>query len=131
MKIKVKKTDVYIPEWNGNKNDSDPIAVHYRFLSESDRGRYISIEPIKVSGSGDPEVTIKQDNQGLTIAMVTRIDNLEMEMNGNTDRIDDAKKLYSHAGVPTSLVKEIEGAMAAASAVIDSTPLESPTTSTD
>ena len=123
MKIKVKKSDVFIPTWKENEKEDAPIKVHYRFLTAGERDNYIGVEPVKVV-DGDPEVTIRQDNHGLAVKMISRIENLEIDNGTKVTTVDDAVKLYATQGVPVELVKEIEGAMATASAVIDTAPLD-------
>lgn len=123
MKIKVKKSDVFIPAWNGNAEDESPIKVHYRFLTASERDDFIGVEPVKVV-DGEPEITVRQDNGGLAKKMITRIENMEIDNGLKPVVIDDAAKLYNTQGVPSVLIKEIEGAMATATAVIDTSPLE-------
>lgn len=123
MKIKVKKTDTFIPEWNGNREEKDPIKIVHRFLTAGERDDYVGIEPVTLK-DGEPEITVRQDNPGMTKRMITRIENLEVEVGTDTVRVDDAGKLYSTPGIPSELIKEIEGAMAEASAVIEAGPLK-------
>lgn len=123
MKIKVKKTDVYIPRFNGNDEEKEPIKVHFRFLTSAERSDYIAILPVKVK-DGEPEIELKQDNAGMVRKMVKRIENLEIETEGKTVLIDDTEKLYNTEGVPFALIQEIEGALASASAAVDPVPLD-------
>jgi hypothetical protein len=123
MKIKVKRTDIFIPKYDGNREDSEPVKVHYRFLTAAERTDFISILPIKIV-NGEPEIEMKQDNAGMVRKMVSRIENLSMEIDGKDTIIDDAEKLYKTPGVPATLIQEIENEMATASAEVPSVPLE-------
>jgi len=118
MKIAVKKKDVFVPEWNGNMQDPEPIKVHFNYLTAGERSAYIGIEPVRIK-DGEPEIVVKQDAPGLTRRMVNRIENLEV---GGV-LVDDAKKLYSTVGVPQGLIQEIEGYLSGASAQVDTDPL--------
>lgn len=123
MKIKVKKTDSYIPKWNDNDKEKDPMTVHFRFLTAGERGEFVGVEPVKFH-DGEPEITVKQDNSGLAKKMITRIENFEMEVGTKKVLIDDVTKLYETEGIPAVLIKEIEGALSTASAVVDTSPLD-------
>jgi hypothetical protein len=122
MKIKVKESEKFIPLWNGNTEESEPITVHYRFPTAGERDEYICALPAKFV-NGEPVVEFKNDSQGLVKKLCKRIENLELDVNGKKVLIDDAAKLYGTEGVPVELVREIEGEIASASAVVDAVPL--------
>lgn len=124
MKIAVRTGDVYIPEWNGNREADEPIRVHYRYLCKDERDRFIGVEPIKFKKDGEPELTVRDDGAGMAKLMIKRIEGLTIEENGKDRVIDDAVKLYSSQGIPVALIQEIEGALKAASAVIEQAPLK-------
>lgn len=119
MKIQIKKRDVFIPEWNGNKKNEAPIEVHFNYLTAGERSEYIGIEPVRIR-DGEPEIIVKQNGPGIAKKMITRIENLEV---GDV-LVDDARKLYSTVGVPQSLIQEIESFLSGASAQVDDVPLD-------
>lgn len=125
MKIKAIKGDVFIPPF-GDKD----IKVHYHFLTEAQREQFIAVMPAKFV-NGEPIVDFKQDKHGLVLAMVDRIENLTIDLNGTDVLVDEAQKLYDTVGVPVELIRSIEGEMSSkyASTLIDKTPLASPGTS--
>lgn len=129
MKIEVKDREVFIPQWNSNKDapESEQIRVHYKYLNQGDRSRYIRVEKeTKFSSDGKPEMALYQDQAGLTKAMVTLIENLTV---GKTD-VKTANQLYETPGVPAALVAEIEGHMLSAEPEVDSDFLHGPSRST-
>jgi hypothetical protein len=129
MKIEVKDREVFIPSWNGNKDapESDQVKVHYKYLPQGDRSRYIRVEKeTKFSADGKPEMALYQDQAGLTKAMVTLVENLTV---GKTE-VKTANQLYETPGVPAALVAEIEGHMLSAEPEVDADFLPEPSPST-
>lgn len=122
MKIKVKQSETFIPIWNGNSEEKEPIKVVYRFPTPGERDEYVRALPAKFV-NGEPVVEFKNDAQGLVKCLCQRIESLELEVNGKKVLIDDAGKLYGTEGIPIGLVREIEGEILAASAVVDAGPL--------
>lgn len=123
MKIKVRRTDVFIPKWMDNEEQAEPIKVHYRFLTISERHKYQGVEPVEVGANGEPVIRVRQDNEGMARKMITRIENFVLD-DGRETVIDDAAKLYNTPGVPPELVAMIEAEMVAASSEVKDGPLE-------
>jgi len=124
MIFEVKNKDTYIPEFGGNKEKpaDEQIRVNHRFLLPGERKKYIYTRPVKVDklkGEVDSKVEIIQDEEGITRAIVTSIENLEIRCGKETVKVDTAAKMYSTSGVPSGLVREIELNMFIASPEVD------------
>ena len=132
MIVEVKRDDVFVPEYNGNRNEhsESQIKVHYRFLAAGERKRYVYRNDTEVYGdAGTAEksdagfrMKIVQDRPGLVRAMVTRIDNYGVSVDGSITNVVAASDLYTVIGVSQELVTEIEQAMVDASPEVDVNP---------
>ena len=89
--IRVTRGGVYIPEWeNADRDDSDKIRVHYRFLSFAEQQALVYYE--------DLGKTLAYDTRQLE-AMVTKIDNLTVIGDDDKERnITTGKELVSEPG---------------------------------
>ena len=131
MIIEVKNKDIFIPTYGGNDKlpDGEQIKVHHRFLLPGERKKYVYTRPVKVDklkGVVDSNVEAVQDEEGITRAIVTGIDNLNIKCGDTTVKVDTVEKLYNTSGVPKYLVSEIEVSMLLASPEIDTAFLEKP-----
>ena len=47
MKVKLSRTDIYIPNWNGNRSlpDSEQVKVEYRFMTCEEEERFSLVRP--------------------------------------------------------------------------------------
>lgn len=125
MIIKCYKDNVFIPKWNGNKKEADPIKIKHRYLTPEERDKYFYYQPLKVTPKTDGyEVVLVEDKKGCCKAIVIGIENFALEVNGEKIVIDTVKKLYETEGVPNALIKEIEEYMSNASPVIDEKSLK-------
>ena len=131
MIIEVKNKDIFIPTYGGNDKlpDGEQIKVHHRFLLPGERKKYVYTRPVKVDklkGVVDSNVEAVQDEEGITRAIVTGIDNLNIKCGDTTVKVDTVEKLYGTSGVPKYLLSEIEVNMLLASPEIDASFLEKP-----
>lgn len=110
MIIEVKKENTFIPEWNGNRNESEDeqIKIVYRYPTVAEKERFLYTKPIKISEGGASEIEMVQDSQGLAKAIIKRVDNLTLWVDDKEKKIKTATDLYSVEGVPGALVREIE-----------------------
>lgn len=135
MIIEVKNKDVYIPSYSGNRElpDSEQIKVNHRFLLPGERQKYVYTKDVKVNkleGTVDSNVEAIQDMKGITKAIVTDIENLNIKCDKKTIKVDTIEKMYITSGVPQKLVAEIEINMLLASPEVDDDFLEEPSAST-
>jgi hypothetical protein len=124
MIIEVAQEKVFIPKWNKNDElpESEQIKVTHRFLKAGERKKYIYLDDIKVTSEGkvsDDGRSFHQDEQGLVKALVKKIENLSISVNGKVTDVKNADMLYETVGVPTNLVAEIEAHMLTASPEVD------------
>lgn len=110
MIIEVKKENTFIPEWNGNRDESEDeqIKIVYRYPTVAEKERFLYTKPIKISEGGASEIEMVQDSQGLAKAIIKRVDNLTLWVDDKEKKIKTATDLYSVEGVPGALVREIE-----------------------
>lgn len=124
MRVEVLDEKVFVPEWNGNNElpEDEQIKVIHRFLKPGEREKFLYMKPIKFHVGdevNDKEMEYVQDSSGMTKALVKRIENLTLVVNGKEKVIDTAAKLYDTEGVPQMLVTEIEVYMLNASPEVD------------
>lgn len=128
MKISVSQEERYIPEWEGNRDESedDQIVIEYTCLDYNHRQKFVHIEKpsysVEVEGKSDAEVEEQLENQTrraefkawtdddkITIACKPRITNLE-DLDGNP--IDTWEKLLAtpqtKANQIGALIREVE-----------------------
>lgn len=126
MKVSLKKSDTFIPDWEGNLDEPEETQVkfHYRFLGSADRKRYVYQKPIEFTqdvGKAEGQIgkiEMIQDGKGLAMAMVTKIVNLEVEYeDGTTEFVADIRDFYKRA-IP-DLAAILEAHMLEATAVTD------------
>ena len=94
MKVSILKETEFIPKWNENSLETDPVKFHLRYLTTGEIEACIKIKPVRITG-GDPEVEIDTDSRRIFELAVMRIDNLEIEAGG---KITTAKELMDQPG---------------------------------
>lgn len=122
MRIEVQKEKTFIPKWNGNDKDPEPIKVHHRFLKPSERKQFIRLEPFSIEYEKDEQKTSSQyiqDSEGIAKAVIQKIENLTLVIDGKDKKIDTVDKMYNVEGVPQGLVAEIEAYLLNASPEVD------------
>lgn len=123
MKVKMRKTDVWIPDWNGNLSEpeDEQIRFHHRFLSAAERKQYIYTRPIKLKTGQDDqgtEMEYVQDGKGIAMKVTSKVENLAGEYDdGSEFRVSTIQELY--ASPFSDLVAMYEGYLLGASAVVD------------
>ena len=90
MKVTLNKESEYIPEWNDNRNDEDPIKFHLRDLTTAERDSYVKFKLVE-----GKEPKTEADFQMIFSKCVKKIDNLEVD----GEKIDSARKLLNTAGL--------------------------------
>lgn len=120
MVIDVRKEAVFAPEWNDNRKqpESEQIRVVHRFLSPGEKQKFYYTEPIELSGD-KPKSRYIQDLPGHVKAVVIKIENLTLNIDGKEKKITTGNDLYNVAGVPYMLVAEIERYMMNAEPEVD------------
>ncbi len=130
-KVVLSRDEVFIPRWNGNQEEELPITFHLRYLTTGERHRYAGQKALEAVLSqaaelvGDnknghrPEVQI--DFEGMFRAAVTRIDNLEVEIDGQTTKVTTAPQLLELPGL-NPLLMEVAFHISTANARQDPVP---------
>ncbi len=94
MKVSILKKTQFIPKWNENSLETDPVKFHLRYLTTGEIEACIKIKPVRIAG-GDPEIEIDTDSRRMFELAVVRIENLEVEPGGE---IATAKELMGQPG---------------------------------
>jgi hypothetical protein len=96
--IQVSRGGTIVPEWgNADRDESEKITVHYRFLSFAEQQELLRPDDVGKSFAYESRVLAR---------MITRLDNLEVEENGKRRKVDDGEKLVSEPGLD-SLAMEL------------------------
>ena len=95
MLVKLKSKTVYIPEWEENKKqpEKEQIKFYLRLLNSEERA-----ECITYKSKGD-KVISSPDLVGFCKYGVTKIENLEIEIDGKKEKIESAEKLLAAEGL--------------------------------
>lgn len=125
MIIEVDNERVFVPKYKGNReqDETEQIKITHRFLKAGERKKYIYTKPLRLSmetGTVVDDVEYVQDEQGITKALITKIEGLEVK-DKKTDKavkIETVTALYN-ASVPQALMSEIENYMLTASPEVD------------
>ena len=99
MKINIARESEYIPEWNDNESNDEPIKFFLRDLTTAERDGCISL---KVNEKG--ESVIDPDYQKIFRRGVIRIENLEV----NDEKIKTAEMVLKTPGL-WNLFLEVAG----------------------
>jgi len=104
VKITLKKSDVFIPDYGNNLElpEDEQLKFHIQFLGASRRQQFVYLEDIEITqeiAEGAGQVgnrKLIQDSKGMARAMVTGIDNLEIEYdNGETAKVTSITDFYN------------------------------------
>ena len=126
MRVSLKRTDTFTPEWNGNQElpEEEQVRFHHKFLGSADRKKYIYKKTIKFSQGDDPskqisDLEVVTDGRGIAMKTVTSIENLEVEIvDGTVAKIEDVEVFYRYS--LNDLAAELERYMLECTAVVDS-----------
>ena len=108
MKIKLARTDIYVPRWNGNRSlpDSEQVKVEYRFMTCEEEERFSVVRPVYNMAEGKTqEITVNYDLHANDIwrACVKKVSGLTDEAGAE---ITDPKKVADIPGM-YSLITEV------------------------
>ena len=80
MRVIAKTGLVYIPEWNGNKKETEQIKIHYRYLTGPEYDKFVGIGPIEFDAEGQQQggFQFKLDKEGMVRCGVEKIENLNV-----------------------------------------------------
>lgn len=90
MEITVAREYDFVPEWNENKKDSNPIRFHMRYLGTGEREKMLKYE-----FGADGAVKIVPDKPALFMAAVLRIENLVV----NKEPVGQARDVMQKPGL--------------------------------
>ena len=125
MKIHVRKENTFIPTWEGNDKlpKEEQIVFHHRYLKTGERREYIYLEDATMKDISEGEVMNRkmvQNAQGITKAIVTKIDNLILVTDGKEQKIETIEAFYETPDAFPGLLAEVEANMLNATAAVDS-----------
>lgn len=127
MKVSLKKSDIFIPEWNGNQElpEDEQIKISHKFLGSAKRKQYIYSKPLHFTqalaadGEQMGEVELVQDGKGIALETVTKIENLDVLLDdGKTTSVTEIGEFYKYA--MHDLAAELEAYLLTCTAVTDS-----------
>jgi hypothetical protein len=101
MKCTIEKDYEYVPEWNGNRDDEEPIVVECTSLTHPQRKAGIR----RYYKGGDMQVDV--DEKALVLAAVKRVRNLEI----NGMKVETGKQLLETEGL-AGLVDDVANEIA-------------------
>lgn len=96
----------FVPEWNENKKDTNPIVIVFKTPTVALFNQLVPKPKIQMAvgvdavQGGTTEITL--DNGAIVQAMVTEIKNLELKVNGTAVAIKNGKDLFG-GQVPAGL----------------------------
>ena len=139
MVINVKKEDIFIPAWNGNRElpDAEQIKFYHRFLTTAERDKYLYWKNytegqvaalLSASNADDIDDFIARDDreyvqnrQGMARAIVTKIENLSLHYgDGSEEVVGTIEAFYKAPDAFAELRAELEAYVLTLSARVDS-----------
>ena len=90
----------FVPEWNDNKKDPNPIRFRLRYLNNSQRSDLIRW---KADSSG--EIHLDPDRRGLLLAGVVKVENLWVVEDGARKEIKTAMALLQSYGLEALMIE--------------------------
>ena len=115
MKISLKQSDTFIPDYEDNLElpEDQQVKFHYRFLGSGTRQQYVYLEDIVITqeiAEGKAQMgnrKLIQNSKGMALAMVTKIENLEVDYDGKEETVTDIRDFYKRSmPVLAALVEE-------------------------
>jgi hypothetical protein len=101
MIVDINLENEFIPEWNNNKKDSQPIKIIYRTPSMSHVERLVPRPSYLLKTDADgksqgAEVELTMDTKKMILALVSDIQNLEVKnTSGSLIKIKNPQDLYT------------------------------------
>ena len=100
MKLKINQTGEFIPKWNDNENEENPIKFEFTKITPALMAKIVSKKVIY--RDDEPEITIEFDFDKIVKNCITKIENLEI--NGAAIRF--ASEILKQSGLG-DLITEI------------------------
>lgn len=129
MKVELKKRDVFVPEWNGNKEqpEEEQIKFHHKYLGAARRKEFIYTKPLRFSSTKQNEQVAEaeyvQDGKGIALEVTEKIENLNVSVDGADEvAITDIKTFYKYA--LSDLAAEYEAYLISCNALADTKNLK-------
>ena len=101
MEVQVKRTIDYIPDWNKNKKDKNPIEFHLRYLSTEEEDECMEVVPLRIINAETRETSggeiIQHDKKRFCYSVV-KIKNLQVKDDNKTVEVTTAKELLAQPG---------------------------------
>lgn len=121
MILEVAREKTWVPTFNGNDkaDEADKVRFVHRFLSPSERRKYYNWHNLDENNKVRPHIDITGHAQ----AVLTRVENLTLKVDGTEKVIKGAKDLYETPGIPQSLIEEWEAYIVGADPQVDTDPL--------
>jgi hypothetical protein len=98
MIIKLVRSEVFIPEWNGNRSAEDQIKITLRYLTVEERTKTSTFKS-HVSADGSIQIDPINDYDAMLKFSIQKIDGLEIEIDGVVEKIDTIDKLKKQPGL--------------------------------
>ena len=102
MEVTIDREYEFVPEWNGNKSDGKPIVFKMRFLSTGERDKFM-----KYKFTSDGNVNLEPDRQGMFVAAVAGITNL----NVNGEGVTKARDMLERPGLDALFTEVVTNVM--------------------
>jgi len=125
MKITARRENTYIPEWNGNVElpKEDQVVIHYRYLKTGERREYQRLEDVTLKNLAEEDMLdrkVVQDAAGITKAIVTKIENLILVIDGTEEAVETVEDFYDAPDAFPELRSEVESFLLNETAAVDS-----------
>jgi len=122
MIVSIERRTTYIPEWRGNKAETAPIKVHYRYATTEERDKFIHWSSPSVEASVGEAAISKVvrliERKDMFLALVEKIENLSVNEGGKEKPITTPRELLETPGL-NDLYDEIVGVLIQSTAVAD------------
>jgi hypothetical protein len=110
LKVKVARSDIYIPRWRGNKDlpEDEQIRVEYSYMTAEQEEKYSDLQPKYVSEDDKMhyEIEVKYNINAIWEECVKKVMGLVDEESGK--EISDPKKVKNIPGI-YGLITEVVG----------------------
>lgn len=110
MKVKVARSDTYIPRWRGNRDlpEDEQVKVEYSYMTAEQEEKYSDLQPKYVSEDDKMhyEIEVKYNVNAIWEECVKKVLGLVDEESGK--EITDPKKVQGIPGIYT-LITEVVG----------------------
>lgn len=111
MKIKLSRTDTYIPKWNGNRNlpEAEQVKVDYRYMTCEEEEKWSVIRPVFTDGeTKEVKVDYATHANDIFAACVLKVDGLCDTDGKPVAKPQEVLKVPGIYGLVTEVVAEIK-----------------------